>query len=38
MTALSRSMKNILTCVFEIIVGVLLLMDPIGFTSASAAG
>ena len=30
---INRSTGNLLTCFFEILVGVLLLIDPVGFTS-----
>jgi len=38
MNKLSRNMGNILVCIFEILIGVLLLIDPIGFTSKIIMG
>ena len=33
MNKISRNTGNLLTCIFEILVGILLLIDPVGFTS-----
>ena len=33
MRKINRSTGNLLTCIFEIMVGILLLIDPVGFTS-----
>ena len=33
MSKINRSTGNLLTCIFEILVGILLLIDPVGFTS-----
>ena len=33
MSKITRSTGNLLTCIFEILVGILLLIDPVGFTS-----
>lgn len=33
MSKINRSTGNLLTCIFEILVGTLLLIDPVGFTS-----
>lgn len=33
MSKIKRSTGNLLTCIFEILVGILLLIDPVGFTS-----
>lgn len=33
MNKINRSTGNILTCIFEILVGILLLINPVGFTS-----
>ena len=33
MRNINRSTGNLLTCIFEIMVGILLLIDPVGFTS-----
>lgn len=33
MSKISRSVGNILTCIAEILIGVLLLIDPVGFTA-----
>lgn len=33
MSRINRNTGNILTCIFEILVGILLLIDPVGFTS-----
>ena len=33
MNKLNRNTGNLLTCIFEILVGILLLIDPVGFTS-----
>ena len=30
---INRNTGNLLTCIFEILVGILLLIDPVGFTS-----
>ncbi len=38
MNLISRSKGNILVCAFEMIVGILLLVDPVGFTSKIIAG
>jgi len=33
MSKINRNTGNLLTCIFEILVGILLLIDPVGFTS-----
>lgn len=33
MSKMNRNTGNLLTCIFEILIGVLLLIDPVGFTS-----
>lgn len=33
MNKINRNTGNLLTCIFEILVGILLLIDPVGFTS-----
>ena len=33
MTKINRSTGNLLTCIFELLVGILLLINPVGFTS-----
>jgi len=33
MSKINRSTGNLLNCIFEILVGILLLIDPVGFTS-----
>lgn len=38
MNTIIRNMSSIIVCVFEIIVGVLLLIDPVGFTSKIITG
>ena len=33
MSKINRNTGNLLTCIFEVLVGILLLINPVGFTS-----